>query len=172
MMQKTALWVVFGGFCFVFLAVPVAGLDILIDAVGYLVVFNALRFLGKLYPGRCFKVSAVLSLVLVAVCAPQLFIKEGSLVLWLAAARAGLEIGLYLSWIPLLHALLGRTGQKRWRAASVAMPGVAAAATALAAAGQFAGGALQAASAWVLFACQVLLLAGLLLLSLRRWPLA
>lgn len=65
------------GFSFTFFALPFAGIDLLIDAVGYLLIFNAVRPLRKLYPA--FKGSVSTSLLLVVVSSLELFFPWGPL---------------------------------------------------------------------------------------------
>lgn len=168
-MQRIALLVIFSGFCFAYLTIPFAGIDLLIDAVGFLVVFNGLRFLGKLYQPH-FRGGKLASLVLVVVSALQLFLKEGLAAGTLAYVRAGMEVLLYFYLLLAFWAVLGQIGRPRLRGALAAVLGLAIAATGLAAAGRFGGGALETITGWVLFGCQLLVLAGLLGLALLRWP--
>lgn len=74
-MQKTAVGVMLAGFVFTFFALPAAGIDLLIDAVGFLFIFNAARALRG--SGAAFGHAAACSVVLVAVAALQLLAGNG-----------------------------------------------------------------------------------------------
>lgn len=71
--QKTAVAIALVGFVFAFLTVPFAGIDLLIDAVGYLLVFNGLHGLVKLHGTGALRAARAVAAILIAVCAVQLF---------------------------------------------------------------------------------------------------
>lgn len=71
-MRKPAIALLLAGAVFTVFTVPFAGIDLFIDAVGFLLMFNALRALRLLEPG--FGPGAFLCLVLVPVAALQLFL--------------------------------------------------------------------------------------------------
>lgn len=70
-MQKIAVGIILFGLAFTFFSIFFAGIDILIDAVGFLFVFNGTWALRKKVP--LFAKAACLSLVLVVVSSAQLF---------------------------------------------------------------------------------------------------
>ena len=100
------------GFLFAQFSIHIAGLDILIDAVGWLLVFNGLRPLEK--PEGGLGPRAGLCLALVAVAGAQIFALGGQAVV-LQVMRALLEIGLFISmaqlfgwWLPVAGLPKGR----------------------------------------------------------------
>lgn len=80
------------GFVFVFFALPFAGVDLLIDAVGFLLVWNGLAALQKL--DKAYGAAPVVCLMLVAVSAAQLFFR-GTAGQALQAVRVVGELVLY-----------------------------------------------------------------------------
>lgn len=91
-MRRIAVWILIIGLGFAFFRLPFAGVDLLIDAVGWLLAWNALRPLAR--KENTFGISAPLCLALVAVSALQLFF-TGGLSTALALLRCGLEIALF-----------------------------------------------------------------------------
>lgn len=91
-MRKTAQGIMLAGFVFVFFALPFAGVDLLIDAVGFLLVWNGLAALQKL--DKTFGAAPLVCLALVAVAAAQLFF-EGAAAQVLRAVRVAGEVVLY-----------------------------------------------------------------------------
>lgn len=92
-MRKIPLGVLFAGYLFVLFAIPAFGIDLLIDAVGYLIIFNALRFLSKLYPK--FAPAVPVSLVLTLAAAAHLVLQ-----------MYGTTLALFIWLLPLLDAVL------------------------------------------------------------------
>lgn len=70
--RKTATALLAVGLAFAWFAVMVFGVDVLIDAVGFLVAFNGLRPLARLWPK--FRGGPLCALLLVAVSACALFV--------------------------------------------------------------------------------------------------
>lgn len=95
-MSTAAIGLMVAGFLFTFYSIPVAGVDILIDAVGYLLLFNAAGALKKLGERRHFKLAPALSFLLVLYSAVQMFLYGGTAVL-AGVPRALLELLLFLS---------------------------------------------------------------------------
>lgn len=92
-MRRIAIAVMLAGFLFTTLSIRAAGIDLLIDAVGFLLIFNAARWLAKL--GDRFTPCIPLCLGLLAVAALQLFL-QGTALAVLGAVRAAGEAALYL----------------------------------------------------------------------------
>lgn len=76
-MKRIPISLILVGLLFTLLNIQVAGQDIFIDAVGYLVAWNGLRVLDKTYK-KTFLCAAPFSFILVLICIAQLFLK-GSL---------------------------------------------------------------------------------------------
>lgn len=76
-MHRTAIGILLIGFVFIFFRLDFAGVDLLIDAVGFLLIFNganALRRIeGKDGNGKLFGCAVPLSVAMVATSAIQLF---------------------------------------------------------------------------------------------------
>lgn len=106
-MRKIAAWLVFSGLIFAFFSLPFAGTDLLIDAVGFLLVWNGVRALQK--KDAVYGFAAACSLVLVGVAVLQLFLTSmgGWVLAGLRLAAEGL-----LCWQ--LFAGFARLGAK-WR---------------------------------------------------------
>lgn len=119
-MRKTAIAIMLVGFVFAFFSVRLAGVDLLIDAVGFLLVFNGVRPLQKSLPG--FGQSSWCALALVLVSALQLFL-GGFALLILGLLRSALEVALYLMLMGGFSRLLQAEGRGRalplWRAAAL-----------------------------------------------------
>ncbi|NLW79961.1 MAG: hypothetical protein GXY32_11225 [Ruminococcaceae bacterium] len=94
-MRRTALAIMLVGFVFVFFSIPLAGVDLLIDAVGFLLVFNGARPLEKTMPG--FGKASWCAIALTVVSAAQLFL-GGTVYLVLSLLRAAGEVLLFL-WL-------------------------------------------------------------------------
>lgn len=161
-MRRTALAIMLAGFAFTFFSIPAAGIDLLIDAVGFLLVFNSLRPLKKLWPA--FGPSPWVCLFLVAVSALQLFF-TGEVSLVLTVLRAAGECLLFVFLARGLFAMARVTAHARLA------PAVAACAALNAVGAAFSGllpfMAVPAAIAGaVLLACHVALLGALLALAL------
>lgn len=109
-MRKTALLILLVGFIFVSFSVPFMGIDLLLDPVGWLLVWNALRALRL--KDRVIGASVPVALVLVPVSALQLFLATGTLSLVLALLQAGLEAALFLLMLRGFDALLTQQGAK------------------------------------------------------------
>lgn len=92
-MRKVSAGIILAGFVFVFFALPFAGIDLLIDAVGFLLIFNGVRPLARL--NRAFRPCPALSLGLTAVAALQLF-TAGWAALCLGLLRAAGQAALCL----------------------------------------------------------------------------
>lgn len=71
-MRKTAAGLIAAGFVFAYFSLPLFGIDLLLDPVGYVLVFNGLRVFQK--RGRAFGVAVFWCLGLVALSAAQLFV--------------------------------------------------------------------------------------------------
>lgn len=118
-MRRTAVGILLAGFVFIFFIIPFMGIDLLIDAVGFLLLFNGARALQKigraeaegLLPGTNtgllppasfgFGAAQPLAIILVGLSAVQLFVgvstgmaSGGGII---GIARAVLEILLFLS---------------------------------------------------------------------------
>ncbi len=91
-MRKTAVLLIVFGLIFVFFRVEAFGIDLLMDAAGYILVFNGVRALHKAYGG--FGISPVLCLVLVPVTAAQLFLSGVPLVV-VSLVRVAPEMSLF-----------------------------------------------------------------------------
>lgn len=91
-MRKAAVGILLVGYVFVIFALPAFGIDLLIDAVGFLLIFNAARALRRTEPAFAF--APWVALALVVVSALQLFLSGAALVA-LAILR-GLGEGLLL----------------------------------------------------------------------------
>lgn len=76
-MRKTAILLMLVGFAVVYFTIPLFGIDILMDAVGYLLVWNAVRVLHK--KEDTFGFAPTCALVLTAICALQ--VTTGGMVL-------------------------------------------------------------------------------------------
>lgn len=92
-MRKTALAIMLVGFVFVFFSIPLAGIDLLIDAVGFLLIFNGVRPLEKTLPG--FGKASWCAILLTVLAAVQLFF-GGTVYLVLSLLRAAGEVLLFL----------------------------------------------------------------------------
>ena len=93
-MRKTAVVILSIGYVFTLFRVEVAGIDLLLDPVGWILVFNGLWGLGKREKGR-FRAGWITSLGLVALSAAQLFVKQGRAVLFLAGLNSALQLALF-----------------------------------------------------------------------------
>lgn len=71
-MRKASIILILGGFVFVLFSAPLLGLDLLIDAVGYLFIWNGLRMLQKESP--FFRLAIFFALILTGVAAVHLFL--------------------------------------------------------------------------------------------------
>lgn len=108
-----ALGLVAVGLGFAFFAIDFMGVDLLIDAVGFLIAYNGLRVLKKLCPG--FAGSDILCIGLVALAALQLFL--GGTALWVAGILRPLaECALFALMLRGFAQLLprGRRPALRW----------------------------------------------------------
>lgn len=91
-MYKTPTVLVLVGFAVVYFTIPFLGIDILIDAVGFLLVFNGLLALKR--QQRLFLFAPQCSMVLVVAAAAQLF-ASGWLLMALGICRVIAECVLY-----------------------------------------------------------------------------
>ena len=87
-MRRTAFLILLAGVIFVYFSIPFMGIDLLIDAVGFSLLFNAIRPLRKTRQGFAIADSLCLGLVLVSAL-QLLFFGIPSIVL--ASLRALLE---------------------------------------------------------------------------------
>lgn len=89
-MHRPAAFIMLAGAVFIFFSLPLYGVDLLIDAVGFLLLFNGLRPYARLYPA--FGPAPAVSLGLVAVAALSLFIggAVGAALLWALAGGSAL----------------------------------------------------------------------------------
>lgn len=76
-MRRTAVSIIIAGLVFVYFNIPFAGTDILIDAVGWLVVWNAVRALQKIDKVYYFAPQAAFALIIVS--AFEMFASGGML---------------------------------------------------------------------------------------------
>lgn len=83
-MQKIAVTIVAVGFVFVFYSLPAFGIDLLLDPVGFLLIWNGLRALRK--RTSAFSIACVSSLLLIFVSSLQLFVSEITL-FWVSSVR-------------------------------------------------------------------------------------
>lgn len=67
------------GFVFMYATLPFMGMDLLIDAVGFLLMFNGLNALRKLEPACGFALPGFIALAMVVPAAVQLFASGGVL---------------------------------------------------------------------------------------------
>lgn len=93
-MRKTAILILLAGFVFVFYSLEFMGVDLLIDAVGWLMVWNGVRALHK--RDGVFRLSVIFSLMLVPISALQLFF-TGPVVFLLWALRYACELLFYFT---------------------------------------------------------------------------
>lgn len=93
-MRKTAILLILAGLVFAFFSLPFEGIDLLIDAVGFLLVWNGVRALQK-QTGQ-FAFGPVCSGALVVVCAAALFVPAGLAANLLLLTRGVLEAALIL----------------------------------------------------------------------------
>ncbi len=89
-MTKTALIILVIGYVFVFFSIPFLGVDILIDAVGFLLLFNGYRAFRLL--DKSFKGAASVSLALVVVAALQLFVSGTAALILLVLRQIGMAL--------------------------------------------------------------------------------
>ena len=108
---QNAVGILLVGFVFALFTLTFFGIDILLDAVGWLLVFNGVRPLER--PKGGIGVRASLCLGLVVVSAAQLFLTGGVVALLLLGARAALEAALFLLLISLFRNLLASYGRAR-----------------------------------------------------------
>lgn len=129
-MRRIAAGILLAGFVFIFFRVPVLGIDILIDAVGFLLLFNGARALQKMEraeaalcapdlftpPAFAFGAAQPIAIALVALSAAQLFAgavtglgSGGGIV---GIARGVLEILLFACLLRGLLPLLKRQGRR------------------------------------------------------------
>lgn len=123
-MRRTALFLMLAGFVFVFFSVSLFGIDILIDAVGYLLVWNAIRALQR--KESVYGFAATCCLALVVICAIQL-ITSGIIYTVLLVVRPLAEALLY--WQLLLGFARGAQDQKGLRIACLYTMGLCIAAS-------------------------------------------
>ncbi|MDL2324229.1 hypothetical protein LJC61_03635 [Ruminococcaceae bacterium OttesenSCG-928-A16] len=117
-MRRIAAAIVLVGFAFAFFTLPFAGVDILIDAVGFLLVWNGVRALQK--KDAVYRFAAPCSLVLVAIAAAQVFLGGGVAAYAVQSGLAGWVLqGLRLAAEGLLYwqllagfARLAKAGQR------------------------------------------------------------
>lgn len=114
-MRKTAILILLAGFVFTSFAVEAAGIDLLIDSVGFLLAFNGMRGLARAQPG--FAPGGAVCLGLVAVSALQLFC-SGAVLAALSVARALGEAALYLLLLRGFWRMLGNKSPARRPAAA------------------------------------------------------
>ena len=110
-MQKTAVGVMLAGFVLAFFSLYAFGLDLLIDAVGFLLVFNSARALAVW--AAPFKPASAVALGLVAVAAAQLFFMSGVPAVVLGVLRGAGLAALYLLFSAGFAPLFGAGYQKR-----------------------------------------------------------
>lgn len=122
-MRRTALIIMTAGFLFLLdtASITVAGIDLLLDPVGFLLIFNAVRPLKKY--GDRFGPCIPLSLALVALSAVQLFLTAGLAAAVVAALRYAGQGALLLC---LALGLAALPGVRRSRAKTIALWAVAA----------------------------------------------
>lgn len=92
-MRKTATLLILVGLLFTTLTLPFSGIDLLLDPVGFLLIFNGARPLAKY--GDRFGPCVPLSILLIAASAVQLFLTGTPLVV-AGLLRALAEAALYL----------------------------------------------------------------------------
>lgn len=161
-MRRVTAGLMAAGFVFVFFSIPVAGVDILIDAVGFLLVFNGLRPLAKLHPH--FRFSPAVSLFLVVVTAAQLFL-PASLARTATIMRAAGETSLYIliaNGYGRSFLAGGKPGQAAFSGGIFTLCAVATAAFVV----SFLSGTFTAATNTILVICHILVLCVLLWLCL------
>lgn len=109
-MQPAAIGLMIAGFIFAFFSIPVPmggfSFDLLIDAVGWLLVLNGLQGLRRAHEG--FKGGRLVCFGLVVVCTLQLFFDDYRLIL--VSLRALLEILLFLRMSLSFSRTLRQTG--------------------------------------------------------------
>ena len=103
-MRRNAVGIMLAGFVFALFAVQVGGIDLLLDAVGWLLVFNGLRPMER--PGGGVGPRAALCLALVAVSAAQLFLTAGTPELVAYVARMALEAAFFLLMMLFFYRML------------------------------------------------------------------
>ncbi len=104
MIPKIATGLILAGLVFVFFTVPFMGIDLLMDPVGFVFIFNGARALARLAqaaagPGggkTAFGPAWVLALVLLALSLPQIFVAGGPAATVLGIARIVLQAALCL----------------------------------------------------------------------------
>lgn len=106
-MRRIAAGITLTGFVFAFVTLPFQGVDLLLDPVGFLLVFNGQRAFGKGYGG--FKLSQLGALLLMAFSAVQLFVAGGFFVL-VSPLRRLVEGLLFLAMQREFGAMLRREG--------------------------------------------------------------
>lgn len=162
-MRKTAIVLMCVGFVFIYFTVPVAGVDLLIDAVGYLLIFNgawAFRLTNI-----SFKIGALTALGLVPVAALQLFISgnAGSI---LELVRNILTFAL-LGF--LMHAFAYELSQEGSSAAAIMCRGIFGLNMIAVTFFSFLlAPASPAAASWCIIVCRIILLAFLLWTAFRK----
>lgn len=109
-MRRTAIAIMLVGFVFVFFSVEFRGIDLLIDAVGFLAIFNAVRPFEKTMPG--FGKSTWCAIALTVLAAGQLFF-GGTVYLVLSLLRAAGEILLFLWLMRGFAQMLVRDGRRQ-----------------------------------------------------------
>ena len=107
-MRKTAVLLIVFGFAFVFFRIEAFGIDLLMDAAGYVLVFNGVRALGKVHGG--FGISPALCIVLVLVTAVQIFLSGVPLVA-VSLVRTAPEMCLFFMMAAGFYALAKADGR-------------------------------------------------------------
>lgn len=180
-MRRTAVGIILAGFVFIFVRIRLLGIDILIDAVGFLLLFNGARALlkigraeaaglladapaGQAPAGLGLGAAQPCAIALVFVSALQLFLTGGALTV-MGLLRAVLEIALFLFLLRGFGPLARRPGLSSPGRAVQAALALDMAVSALSAVFLFC--TPPAALGWLVLAIHILTLAALLWLLLR-----
>lgn len=122
-MQKTAFGILLVGFVFVCFQIQLFGIDLLIDAVGFSLIFNGIRPLRKTMGG--FLYADLVCLALVLVTALQLFI-SGPFGVVLALVRSVLEIFVFAGLAQGVYKWLQKQNHKKLGLVAVGVFGLGA----------------------------------------------
>lgn len=113
-MRRTAVGILLAGFVFIFFQLEFAGVDLLIDAVGFLLIFNSAHALRKIEgrdtEGKLFGYPVPFAVALIVVSGVFLF-AGGVFATILTVLRGVLEIGLFVSLQVAFLVLLRRRAQ-------------------------------------------------------------
>lgn len=111
-MKKTAIMLMLVGLVFAFFTLPFSGIDLLIDAVGFLIVWNSLRALRL--TSSAFATAAWLCLGLVGLSAAQLF-SSGLAYTAVTNLRLLLEVPFFLLLLKGFLSLASAAGLAKFR---------------------------------------------------------